>query len=170
MMMFDPGFCFVFNNWFPHPRLPPGLDVSTRTHETGRTKPECPGAFATHWPAAWVEGCRCSKTRRITRPAASTFDLLYGPTDGMNGRARNSHEPFPLSGVSSNAGATPASRCPRRQGPGTQPAQPPARAAADTAPLGNIPRAAPDDVAEAIAALDAQFPWLQGAEKPISQM
>ncbi len=25
-------------------------------------------------------------------------------------------------------------------------------------------------VAEAIAALDAQFPWLQGAEKPTSQM
>jgi len=79
------------------------------------------------------------KTRRIKDGVTATFPLLLNPTHGMNGRAKE----------------TPMTHYPyilfnkspeqlRRLG------------------------ALRENAAEAIAVLDAQFPWLRGAEKRVS--
>ena len=85
------------------------------------------------------------KTRPIKTPCQLSFTLLLVPTDGMNGRARRSHEPFSLSVVSPIARTTAPHWSTRRQGPSTQSARPLGRRAPPTAAEGH---ASPACVAE----------------------
>jgi hypothetical protein len=108
------------------------------------------------------------KTQEIKVGVTATFLLLLSPTHAMNGRATETpmtNYPYILFNKSPEQLRRLGARGGRAYGRN----QRLRRAQMPTPPAaGALPAAPGETAAEAIAVLDAQFPWLRGAEKRFS--